>query len=282
VIRAVGARAPASPSHRFRLWYRLDHRRTQRIWIPDQDVGIQPASLMLRHRLRPVAVVMLLGIPALATQQANHLVGAFSARSPDDTLDDWETLRFPSVDIPTSYRLVEHHGQTVLEANSHASASALFKRERVDLSRYPILTWRWKTAASCFVGDWHDPERDDYPLRLFVIFEPSGGVFSFWRRLRPGFAGDAVLYVNDPREGLTGNDPSSHVNDRIKVITLSHPPGDDDSWRQQRRDVRRDYQDLFGRAPRDVAGVAVMTDTDNSGTECVSYFGDISFGEKIE
>ncbi len=52
-----------------------------------------------------------------------------------------------------------------------------------------------------------------------------------------------------------------------------------DGWARLRRDVRADYRRLFCREPDRVAGVAVMTDTDNTGTTCVSHFGDIAFLE---
>ena len=51
------------------------------------------------------------------------------------------------------------------------------------------------------------------------------------------------------------------------------------AWGRQVRNVHDDYVELFGRAPGDVAAVAVMTDTDNSRTACVSQFGDVYFSE---
>jgi len=79
--------------------------------------------------------------------------------------------------------------------------------------------------------------------------------------------------------------PISHVNARIKVLPVEpvavrgDGASDGDGWVHHRRDVRADYVALFGREADTVAGVAVMTDTDNSGTACVSHFGDMSFSE---
>ena len=147
-----------------------------------------------------------------------------------------------------------------------------------------MVQWSWKTNPDCYVGDWSDPETDDFRLRLFVIFEPTGGVFSRLKRLGPGFRGDSLVYV--PQSVPVGtSDPTSHVNGRIKVLTVEPTTVgaavavDGDGWVHHRRDVRADYVALFGREPDRVAGVAGMTDTDNSGTACVSHFGDISFSE---
>ena len=204
-------------------------------------------------------------------------VGIFSDLTPGALPDDWEPLRFPSVDEDTTYSLVEADGRVVLQADSRMSASGLITEVRVDPGRSPYLHWSWTTAPDCFTGSWRDPDRDDFPLRLFVIFEESGGFFSFFKRLRPGFRGDAILYLSDA-PSLPEANRTSHVSDRIRVVPVgqSEPAG---AWGRQVRNIHDDYVELFGRAPRNVAAVAVMTDTDNSRTACVSHFGDIYFSE---
>ncbi len=117
-----------------------------------------------------------------------------------------------------------------------------------------------------------------------MIVEPTWGMFSRLKRLGPGFQGDSIVYVPQSLPART-SDPTSHVNARIKVlpvepVTMGEGGAtDDDGWVHHRRDVRADYAALFGREADTVAGVAVMTDTDNSGTACVSHFGDIAFLE---
>ncbi len=212
-------------------------------------------------------------------------VGIFSELAPGAPPAGWEPLRFPSIDEDTAYSLVVVHdvhdpdddGRVVLQADSRMSASALITEVNVDPDRLPFLHWSWATGPDCFSGSWREPDADDFPLRLFVIFQESGGLFSFFKRLRPGFRGDAILYVSDaPSQSAV--DPSSLTSSRIKIVPLAQPEPAD-AWGQQTRNVHDDYVDLFGHAPRDVAAVAVMTDTDNSRTECVSHFGDIYFSK---
>ena len=68
------------------------------------------------------------------------------------------------------------------------------------------------------------------------------------RRLAPGFPGDAILYVADSSPS-PDTDRSSHLNRRIKVVPLARPPTGRQGWRQQVRNVRTDYRDLFDREP---------------------------------
>jgi hypothetical protein len=217
-------------------------------------------------------------------QPTSLLVGPFSHLAAGGMPVGWEQMRFPSITVETEYGLVSQNGRVVLEARSQASASAALKRVSIDVERRPVIQWSWKTNPDCYAGDWGDPETDDFPLRLFVIFEPTGGMFSRLKRLGPVFQGDSIVYVPQSVPART-SDPTSHVNARIKVLPVEPVTvggagvTDDDGWVHHRRDVRADYAALFGREADTVAGVAVMTDTDNSGTACVSHFGDIAFSE---
>ena len=236
-------------------------------------------SVSVRQRLFVfwwIQVLILTTVPV--AQPVDELgVGIFSDLTPGTLPADWEPLRFPSIDEDTAYSLVEDDGRVVLQADSRMSASGLITEVHVDPSRSPYLHWSWTTDPDCFSGSWRDPDTDDFPLRLFVIFEESGGLFSFFKRLRSGFRGDAILYVSDAPSQPEAN-RSSLMSDRIKVVPVERPESAS-AWGRQVRNVHDDYVDLFGRAPRNVAAVAVMTDTDNSRTACVSHFGDIYFSE---
>ena len=237
-------------------------------------------SMSLRQRLFVVLWTQVLILTAApVAQPVDELgVGIFSDLTPGALPAGWEPLRFPSIDEDTVYSLVvDDNGRVVLQADSRMSASGLITEVDVDLSRSPYLHWSWTTGPDCFSGSWRDADTDDFPLRLFVIFKPSGGFFSFFKRLRPGFRGNAILYVSDAPLQPEAN-RSSHSTDRIRIVAVERPETDS-GWGQQVRNVHDDYLELFGSAPRDVVAVAVMTDTDNSRTECVSRFGDIYFSE---
>ena len=238
-----------------------------------------PSSIIVRRFLasRSVfAAALLTGL--LVPTSANVAVGLFSDMEPGDVPAGWEPLRFPSIDEDTDYILSEEEGRVVLRADSRGSASALVRRMEVDLTRYPYLSWSWKTGEDCFAGNWRRPEDDDFPLRLLVLFEGPGRFLSFFRKFGSTFPGDAILYLTESSP-VEGEASSSHLSDRIKVVPLSWHREPGFTWDRRVRNVRADYVTVFGKDPGRVAAVAVMTDTDNSGTECVSHFGDIYFSE---
>ena len=237
----------------------------------------------------PVAILVVVLFAIGGVMAAEEIqVGRFSALDPGDSPGGWSPLSFPKAPGQTRYALTEEDGRVVVRAHSQVSASALLRNVNVDPSQHPYLHWSWKTDESCFAGNWRDPATDDFPLRLFVLFEGSGGFFSFFNKLGSDFSGDAVVYLGGSGGGPASPVPSthdvqddrtSHLSDRIKVVPLGLEMGTSDDWRRPVRNVRADYLDLFGKEPGAVSGVAIMSDTDNSGTECVSFFGDIYFSD---
>jgi hypothetical protein len=45
----------------------------------------------------------------------------------------------------------------------------------------------------------------------------------------------------------------------------------------EERNVYEDYKKAFGEEPSMISGVAIMTDTDNTGESATAYYGDIVF-----
>jgi hypothetical protein len=48
-------------------------------------------------------------------------------------------------------------------------------------------------------------------------------------------------------------------------------------WVNEERNVYEDYKKAFGKDPPTISGVAIMTDTDNTGEKAIAYYGDILF-----
>jgi len=48
-------------------------------------------------------------------------------------------------------------------------------------------------------------------------------------------------------------------------------------WVSEERNIFEDYKKDFGQEPPMISGVAIMTDTDNTGESATAYYGDILF-----
>ena len=48
-------------------------------------------------------------------------------------------------------------------------------------------------------------------------------------------------------------------------------------WANEEQNIYEDYKKAFGEEPPMISGVAIMTDTDNTGESTTAYYGDIVF-----
>jgi hypothetical protein len=154
-------------------------------------------------------------------------------------------------------------------AQSSAAASGLFREIEVDLGRTPWLHWSWRVENGLHGGDERSKSGDDYPARVYVVF--SGGV-AFWRTR-------AINYVwsgAQPEGAIWPNAFTANA----RMVAVRSGARQFGEWLEERRDVRADYLEIFGVEAPDVDAVAIMTDTDNTGTSAAACYGDIWFGEE--
>jgi len=91
---------------------------------------------------------------------------------------DWENFNFKDIKRHSDYRLAEEDGKVVVKAEAYASASGLFRKISIDPREYPIIQWSWKVVNILKKGNVYRKEGDDYPARVFIIFEYEPGRFS--------------------------------------------------------------------------------------------------------
>ena len=88
-----------------------------------------------------------------------------------DSLTDWETLTFPKIKSHSKYSLVKEGDKSILKAESRASASAIVYRRTFNIYESPQLHWRWKVTQLFDRGNPKKKAGDDYPIRVYVMFQ---------------------------------------------------------------------------------------------------------------
>ncbi len=169
----------------------------------------------------------------------------------------------------TRYVFERQDGQIALRADSHATASGLYRITDIDLSRTPILNWEWKIANILTGNDERTRAGDDYPARIYVVF--SGGV-RFWQTR-------AINYIWSNQWPVDESWLNAYT-ENAGMIVVESGSADVGVWKKERRDVYVDYKRLFGEEPGHVNAVAIMTDTDNTGRVAKAWYGDIWFTSK--
>ena len=212
------------------------------------------AAIPMRYSL---VILLAYGIGLTMAAAVTVMVGHFSAGD----LRAWQSKSFSG---KTRYTLVEQHGRHVLQSDSQGTASGLYREMTVDLNRTPYLNWSWRVADILERVNERSKQGDDFPARVYVVI--SGGMF-FWHTR-------SVIYVwsNNQPPGTIWKNP---YTDNARVIALRS--GKQAGWFTEKRNVRADFQRLFGDTIEQIDAVAIMTDTDNSGQAATAWYGDIYF-----
>ena len=104
--------------------------------------------------------------PARATQ-----VTPFSIGTPDGPFPGgWHIEAATKFRKPSTYRLVDNGGMTVVEGTADDSASGLVEFLDIDPWERPILTWRWKITQPVEGADTTQRWGDDAPARIIALF----------------------------------------------------------------------------------------------------------------
>ena len=166
----------------------------------------------------------------------------------------WEQLNFKGKNIIKA-------GPNYIHIKSKDSASAYFYKFENPIAQPFKLAWEWK-VTNIFPTNPSSKLMDDYPARVYVIFEQS------WRT---GFKIRALNYVitHESTEALEWRNPFS--NDSImfaRNITREN------TWEEQSARPMADYKRIFKRQNRAI-GIAVMSDTDNTHREVEAWYRNI-------
>lgn len=224
------------------------------------------------------ALMLLASIPAWA----ETTITPFSRMASLD--DGWEPLEFPNIDRHTRYRLVEEDGVQVVEATTDNSASGLIARLEVNPGESLILKWRWKVSNTFAKGDAREKSGDDYPARIYVAFEFEADKASWFERAKrktvetvfgEELPGNAINYIwaNRLAEGEIIANPYAEETMMIAVTSGEAQAG---QWVTVERDIVADYRAAFGEDPPPLRGVAIMSDSDNTGESATAWYGDLT------
>jgi hypothetical protein len=243
----------------------------------------------LKIILSQLVIFAFLSLPASAYCESQHFkIAEFSSELSGLHLPKhWQPLTFKKIPMQTHYELVKDGDVTVVKASSKSSASGLVRKVSLDLKEYPFINWRWKVDNLIQKSDATRKAGDDYSARIYITFAYEPGRVGTFKKLKYKLGrklfGDipvaAINYIWEPRlpvDTVIDNPYTSFA----KMIVIESGDTNVGHWQAERRNVYQDYLLAFGEEPPQVNGVAIMTDTDNTGEQVTAYYGDIYFTQK--
>jgi hypothetical protein len=243
---------------------------------------------MYRSVASSLLIVALSAFFSIAFSQTSSVleVGKFSAEEAEEGAPTgWKPLTFKNIERHTNYTRVMDGETVVVKAVANASASGLVRAIQIDPKEYPIVQWRWKVSNILEKSNVHKKEGDDYPARIYITFEYDSSKLGFFEKLKyetirlfygqyPPLA--AINYIWESHAALGTIVPNPYTN-RAMMIVVESGEGKTNQWVCEERNVLEDYRKAFGEPPSLISGVAIMTDTDNTGESATAYYGDIIF-----
>ena len=230
--------------------------------------------------MRWIAVFLM--IPSLVSAESLW-VGRFA--SSGELPAPWQVEHLNKDIPPTRYRVRDWDGVPAVEAHAVSSMALLARQVEVDLGRTPFLCWRWRIEAPLKNADMMTKAGDDYAARVYLSFEVPPEKLGFGTRmalslarsLRGNLVPDAAInYIWDNRHPVGTWQPNAYT-DRARMLILRTGGANAGRWVDERRDVSADFLQAFGHAPARLTGLAIATDTDNTGEEAHAGFADFRF-----
>jgi hypothetical protein len=212
------------------------------------------------------------------------LLPLFSRLPAGGPITGWQVLK-PAPKAPdTRYTLVDDAGAVVVQAEAVASMSGLVRAvPRSTAGERPHLHWRWRIERPLTNADMTQKAGDDYAARVYVLFDYPRERLPWATRAKLALAEAlygqpvptaALNYVWDNRQPVGTIKPNAYT-ERVRMVVLESGAAKAGQWVSESRDLNADFRAAFGEDAPPVSGVAIATDTDNTGETVRGWFGDL-------
>lgn len=149
-----------------------------------------------------------------------------------------------------------------LQMKCSDSSFSFEKGVKVDVKRYPLLSWKWKVTTLPKGGDFRKSRTDDQAAQLFLAFSRTKAIVYLWDTTAP--------------QGLVG-DAAAPFFMTIKAVVVRSGPADLGKWLTETRNVYEDYKKFFGEEPPEVEGIRIQINSQHTGSSAESAFADVVF-----
>lgn len=200
------------------------------------------------------------------------------------TLNNWRPLKFRNITALSRYEILDGG---ILKASSLGSASAIIYRKSFDAYSYPLLEVRWMVENIYEKGDATSKSGEDFPIRIYIIFEYSPEKSTVLKKLKYNFIKkfygeypphSALNYVWASKLNK-GSIVTSPYSDSSKTFALQSGSNKVGEWVTENRNIIEDYLSAFGEYPPNNASIAIMSDSDNTMEQATAYIDYIKISD---
>ena len=195
-----------------------------------------------------------------------HSFGVETVKIFEFTNEEMKTLQVRKVKGKTTYTFGSNENGNYLKAEAEGKASGLGKKVKINLIKTPFINITWKVEKDLSGIIENSKKGHDYAARVFVV--KKTGVTALSNK--------AINYVFSSNNSVGENWPSPYTKKSIDYV-LSTTNEHQNEWVTVKANVREHFKKLHDLDVKELNGVAIMTDTDNSKLKAISYYQNIYF-----
>ena len=185
------------------------------------------------------------------------------------TKEEMKTLEVRKIKSETTYTLGSNENGNYLKAEAEGKASGLGKEIKINLLKTPFINITWKVEKDLSGINENSKKGHDYAARVFVIKKTGATALS----------NRAINYVFSSNN-LVGENWSSPYTKKSIDYVLSTTKEHHNQWIVVKANVREHFKKFHDLDVKELNGVAIMTDTDNSKLKAISYYQNIYFSSE--
>ena len=184
-------------------------------------------------------------------------------------LSQLQVRKVRGADNKTIYSVGKNENGNFLKSEANNAASGLGKEIIIDLNKTPFINITWKIEQDLNGIKENSKKGHDYAARVFVIKKTGATPLS----------NRARNYVFSSNNDVGLNWPSPYTKKSIDNV-LASTKKNMNEWVTVKANVKEDFKRFHNLDVKELDGVAIMSDTDNSKMKSIAYFQNIYFSEK--
>ena len=187
----------------------------------------------------------------------------------EEELSNLQVRKVRGADAKTIYTIGQNENGNYLKAIANNAASGLGKEIKIDLDATPYINITWKVEKDLKGIKENTKKGHDFAARVFVIKKTGATPLS----------NRAINYVYSSNLNVDDNMPSPYTKKSIDYV-LSTTKNNFDEWVTVKANVKEGFKKLHNLDVKELDGVAIMADTDNSKMTAISYYQNIFFSSQ--
>ena len=184
----------------------------------------------------------------------------------ENELSQLDVRKVRGADNNTVYTVGSNENGNFLRAVADNAASGLGKEIKIDLDKTPFINITWKIEKDLPGINENTKKGHDFAARVFAVKKTGATPLS----------NRAINYVFSSNNEIGFNSPSPYTKKSIDNV-LATTKININEWVTVKANVKEDFKKFHNLNVKELDGLAIMSDTDNSKMKAIAYYQNIYF-----